>query len=96
MTRLLYDKAAKKVRGVAISTATSGEEIEQPADIVVLSAYAFNNVLLMLTPASASLTIRQPEKAWSGRITATRPPRRRRCFVDDEINPFIGTGPTRR
>ena len=40
----IYDKAAKKVRGVVYIDRRTGEEIEQPADLVVLSAYPFNNV----------------------------------------------------
>ena len=36
--------AAKKVRGVTYIDRDSGEEIEQPADLVVLCAYPFNNV----------------------------------------------------
>ncbi len=44
VSRLIYDKAAKKVRGVAYIDRKTGEEIEQPADMVVLSGYTFNNV----------------------------------------------------
>ncbi len=45
---LIYDKAAKKVRGVVYIDRRTGEEIEQPADLVVLCAYPFNNTLLLL------------------------------------------------
>src|SRR5260370_8211103 len=48
VSRLIYDKQAKKVRGVVYIDRRTGEEVEQPAEIVVLSAYAFNNTLLLL------------------------------------------------
>ena len=48
VSRLIYDKAAKKVRGVVYIDRNTGEEIEQPADMVVLAAYTFNNVGLLL------------------------------------------------
>ena len=44
----MYDKDAKQVRGVAYIDRRTGEEIEQPAEMVVLCAYPFNNVGLML------------------------------------------------
>ena len=46
---LVYDKAARKVTAVRYVDTRSGEEYEQPAGIVILGAYVFNNVLLMLT-----------------------------------------------
>jgi gluconate 2-dehydrogenase alpha chain len=46
---LVYDKAARKVKAVRYVDTRSGEEYEQPAGIVILGAYVFNNVLLMLT-----------------------------------------------
>ena len=46
---LVYDKAARKVTAVRYIDTRTGEEYEQPAGIVILGAYVFNNVLLMLT-----------------------------------------------
>ncbi len=46
-TRVLYEKAARKVTGVLYTDLSSGEEYEQPAGLVVLSAYVFGNVSLM-------------------------------------------------
>ncbi len=48
VSRLIYDKAARKVTGVVYTDTRSGEEYEQPAGIVVLSAYVFGNVSLLL------------------------------------------------
>jgi gluconate 2-dehydrogenase alpha chain len=41
-------KTGNKVTGVLYVDVTTGEEIEQPADIVVLTSYVFNNVRLLL------------------------------------------------
>ena len=94
VSRLLYDKAAKKVRGVAYIDRKTGEEIEQPAEMVVLSGYTFNNVGLMLgagigepyDPATGKGVV---GKNYCFQVNANLP-----IFVDDEINPFIGTGVT--
>src|SRR5712692_2349735 len=48
VSRLVYDKAARKVTGVVYTDTRTGEEYEQPAGLVVLSAYVFGNVSLML------------------------------------------------
>ena len=90
---LIYDKAAKKVRGVVYIDRHTGEELEQPAELVMLCAYPFNNALLLLDRRHRrALRSRRPARAWSARTTATRPRRTCMMFVEDEINPFIGTG----
>ena len=94
VSRLLYDKAAKKVRGVAYIDRNTGEEIEQPAEMVVLCGYTFNNVGLLLgagigepyDPATGKGVV---GKNYCFQVNANLP-----IFVDDEINPFIGTGAT--
>src|SRR5262249_38597538 len=48
MTKLNYDKAGKKVTGVVYTDMRTGEEFEQPAGIVVLSAYVFGNTQFLL------------------------------------------------
>src|SRR5262249_12510839 len=48
VARLLYDRAAKKVKGLVFTDARTGEEYEQPAGLVVLSAYVFGNISLLL------------------------------------------------
>jgi hypothetical protein len=42
------DKNAKKVTGVVYTDPRTGEEYEQPAGLVVLSAYVFGNISLLL------------------------------------------------
>jgi gluconate 2-dehydrogenase alpha chain len=48
VTKLIYDKDAKKVTGVLYTDLRNGEEYEQPAGIVVLSSYVFGNTQHML------------------------------------------------
>ncbi len=48
VTKLLYDKDAKRVTGVLYTDMKTGEEYEQPAGMVVLSSYVFGNVQQML------------------------------------------------
>ena len=45
---LLYDRQGKKVKAVRYVDTRNGEEYEQPAGLVVLGAYVFNNNLLMM------------------------------------------------
>jgi len=46
---LVYDRQARKVKAVRYIDTRTGEEYEQPAGIVVLGAFVFNNNLLMMT-----------------------------------------------
>src|SRR5450755_856735 len=48
VTKVLKDSGGKRVTGVTYTNALIGEEFEQPASIVLLTAYAINNVHLML------------------------------------------------
>ena len=48
VTKVLKDSDGKKVTGVTYTNVLNGEEFEQPANIVLLCAYAINNVHLML------------------------------------------------
>jgi gluconate 2-dehydrogenase alpha chain len=91
---LVYDKAARKVTAVRYVDTRSGEEYEQPAGIVILGAYVFNNVLLMLTAG-----IGEPYDYKTGKGAVGR----NYCyqvsgnavtvfFEDKEINPFMAAG----
>jgi gluconate 2-dehydrogenase alpha chain len=48
VTKVIKDPAAKRVTGVAYTNVLTGEEFVQPAGMVLLTAYAVNNVHLML------------------------------------------------
>jgi gluconate 2-dehydrogenase alpha chain len=91
---LVYDKQAKKVKAVRYVDTRSGEEFEQPAGIVILGAYVFNNVLLMRVSG-----IGEPYDPKTGQGVVGR----NYCyqvsgnavtvfFEDKEINPFMATG----
>jgi gluconate 2-dehydrogenase alpha chain len=92
VSRLMYDKDARKVRGVVYIDRRTGEEIEQPAEMVVLCAYPFNNAQLLLTAG-----IGEPYDPTTGRGVVGKNYCQQtnsgvQVFVEDEINPFIGTG----
>ena len=91
---LVYDKQAKKVKAVRYVDTRSGEEFEQPAGIVIMGAYVFNNVLLMLTAG-----IGEPYDHTTGKGAVGR----NYCyqvsgngvtvfFESKEINPFMAAG----
>ncbi len=48
VTKVLKDSSGKRVTGVTYTNVLNGEEYEQPAGLVVLCAYAINNVHLLL------------------------------------------------
>jgi len=48
VTKVLKDSDGKRVTGVTYTNILNGDEFEQPAGIVMLCAYAINNVHLML------------------------------------------------
>lgn len=90
---LSYDKAARKVRAVRYVDLRDGEEYEQPAQLVILGAYVFNNTLLMLHSG-----IGQPYDPHTGRGVVGK----NYCYQvgggvqvftkDHELNPFMGAG----
>jgi gluconate 2-dehydrogenase alpha chain len=91
---LVYDKAARKVTAVRYIDTRRGEEYEQPAGIVILGAYVFNNVLLMLTAGIGEAYDYKTGKGAVGKnycyqvsgsaVTV--------FFQDKEINPFMAAG----
>jgi gluconate 2-dehydrogenase alpha chain len=91
---LVYDKQARKVKSVRYVDTRSGEEYEQPAGLVILGAYVFNNVLLMRVSG-----IGEPYDPASGKGAVGK----NYCyqvsgnsltvfFEDKEINPFMASG----
>jgi gluconate 2-dehydrogenase alpha chain len=60
VTKLLYDKAGKKVTGVLYTDMKTGEEYEQPANIVILSSFVFSNAHDAYS-GIGSPTIRRPD-----------------------------------
>src|SRR5258708_28993954 len=91
---LLYDRQGKKVKAVRYVDTRSGEEYEQPAGLVVLGAYVFNNALLMMqagigeqydpVTAKGALGRNYCYQVSAGGATV--------FFEDKEINPFMAAG----
>jgi gluconate 2-dehydrogenase alpha chain len=90
---LVYDKTARKVTAVRYVDQTSGTEYEQPAALVALCAYVFNNVQLLLgagigtpyDPASGTGVV--------GRNYCYQTVNRVQVFLErEEINPFMASG----
>jgi gluconate 2-dehydrogenase alpha chain len=91
---LTYDKAARKVKAVRYVDTRSGEEYEQPAGLVILGAYVFNNVLLMLTSGIGEPYDYKTGKGVVGKnycyqVTGTNV---QVFFEKAEINPFMAAG----
>lgn len=89
---LVYDKRAKKVTGVVYINRETGEEIEQPAEMVVLCAYPFNNVQLLLGAGIGQPYDPKTGRGVVGKNYCLQTMSNVQLFVEDEINPFIGTG----
>jgi gluconate 2-dehydrogenase alpha chain len=90
--RVNLDSDRKRATGVTYLDA-SGREFEQPADIVVLGAYTFNNVRLMLLSgigapydpvANRGVVGRNYSYQSHGRVTM--------FFEEKAFNPFMGGG----
>lgn len=89
---LMYDKRAKKVRGVTYIDRHTGEEIDQPAELVVLCAYPFNNVQLLLSAGIGQPYDPRTGKGVVGKNYCYQTNSGVQIFVEEEVNPFIGTG----
>ena len=94
VTKVLKDSSGKRVTGVTYTNVLNGEEFEQPAGMVLLCAYAINNVHLMLLSG-----IGQPydpvdaDRASSAKTTATRPALGATLFFEGRhFNPFMNAG----
>lgn len=91
VTKLLYDKQAKRVTGVVYTDMKTGEEYEQPAGLVVLSSFVFGNTQQLLLAG-----IGEPYDPKTGKGTVGK----NYCyqfeaggeafFEGREFNPFMG------
>ncbi|MEH2482060.1 gluconate 2-dehydrogenase alpha chain [Nitrobacteraceae bacterium AZCC 2146] len=93
VTRVLYDAKGKRATGVRYVDLRSGETYDQPADIVVLSAWVFGNTRLMLMSG-----IGEPYDPRSGKGVVGKnycyqiQPTVQLFLKDEELNPFMGAG----
>jgi gluconate 2-dehydrogenase alpha chain len=92
VTGVNTDSTGKQATGVTYIDAR-GREVEQPASIVVLAAYCFNNVRLLLLSGIGKPYDPQTGKGVVGRNYSYQTGGRVHVFFDDrEFNPFIGGG----
>jgi gluconate 2-dehydrogenase alpha chain len=92
-SKVLKDSDGTRVTGVAYTDLMTGEEFEQPAGIVILAAYAINNVHLMLLseigepydPVTQTGIIGKNYSYQANRATVM-------FFEGRKFNPFINAG----
>ncbi len=90
--KINFDAAAKRVTGVTYVD-TQGEEYEQPAELVVLSAYILNNVQMLLTSGIGRPYNPQTGEGVIGKNYAYQIVSGVDVFFDDKLtNNFIGAG----
>ena len=93
VTKVNKDSTGKKVTGVTYTNVLNGEEYEQPAGIVLMCAYAINNVHLMLLsgigkpydPVSQTGVIGKNYCYQTGAAATL-------FFEDRHFNPFMNAG----
>ncbi len=93
VTGIIYDSRAKRVTGVRYVDLQTSEEYEQPADVVVLSAFTMTNTKLLLVsgigrpydPKSGAGVV---GKNFCYQVMSAVPV----FFRDRWINPFMATG----
>jgi gluconate 2-dehydrogenase alpha chain len=91
--RLNLDSSRKKATGVAYVDLGTGEEIEQPADLVCLTSYTFNNVRLMLLSGIGPPYDPPSGRGVVGRSYSYQGGAGATLFFDDKtFNTFMGTG----
>jgi len=90
--KVVMDSSGKKATGV-IYIDSSGDEWEQPAELVVVSAYTFENVRLMLLSGVGKPYDPVSNTGTTGRNYAYQTANGVQLFFDDKnFNPFIGAG----
>jgi gluconate 2-dehydrogenase alpha chain len=90
--RITLDSTGKRATGV-VFVDSSGEEWEQPADLVVVSAFTFENVRLMLLSGVGKAYDPITNTGTTGRNYAYQTANSVQLFYDDKnFNPFIGSG----
>jgi gluconate 2-dehydrogenase alpha chain len=91
VTRLVYDKEARRVTGVVYSDMTTGEEYEQPAGLVVLSSFVFGNTQQLLLAGIGEPYAVSTGKGVVGKNYCYQFEAGGEAFFEGrEFNPFIG------
>jgi len=93
VTKVLKDSTGKKATGVQYVNTLTGEEMEQPADLVILAGYILSNVHLMLLSGIGKPYDSQTQTGVIGKNYAYQAGAGVTLFFEDRsFNPFIATG----
>ncbi|NBS57247.1 MAG: GMC family oxidoreductase [Betaproteobacteria bacterium] len=93
VTKVLKDDAKRVATGVLYTNVLTGEEYEQPAGMVILCAYAINNVHLMLLSGIGTPYDPQSGKGLVGKNYCYQTGAGATLFFEDRnFNPFMATG----
>jgi gluconate 2-dehydrogenase alpha chain len=93
VTEVLMDSTGKKATGVAYVNVLTGEEIEQPAELVILAAYGLSNVHLMLLSGIGKPYDPESQTGAIGKNYAYQGGSNVALFFEGtSFNPFIATG----
>ncbi|AIP34376.1 gluconate 2-dehydrogenase flavoprotein [Paraburkholderia xenovorans LB400] len=93
VTRIVKDSDGSRVTGVEYVDLRSGQRILQPASIVVLSAYTFSNVHLLLNSQIGTPYDPQTQRGIVGKNYCYNIGAGATLFFEDRaFNPFIGAG----
>jgi gluconate 2-dehydrogenase alpha chain len=93
VTKVLKDSTGKKATGVQYVNTLTGEEMEQPADLVILAGYILSNVHLMLLSGIGKPYDPQTQTGVIGKNYAYQAGAGVTLFFEDRsFNPFIATG----
>ena len=91
VTRVNLDSTRKRATGVTYVDGM-GREFEQPADLVIMCAYATHNVHLLLLSGIGKPYDPNANAGVTGRNYAYQITSSVDVFVDDILNPFMGAG----
>jgi gluconate 2-dehydrogenase alpha chain len=93
VTKVLKDPTGKRVTGVSYTNVLNGQEFEQPASVVLLCAYAINNVHLMLLSGIGEPYDPVAQKGVIGRNYCYQTGASARLFFEGRrFNPFMSAG----
>jgi gluconate 2-dehydrogenase alpha chain len=93
VTKVLKDSSGKRVTGVLYTNILNGEEFEQPASMVLLTAYAINNVHLMLLSGIGQPYDPATQKGVIGKNYGYQTGANATLFFEGRnFNPFINAG----
>jgi gluconate 2-dehydrogenase alpha chain len=95
VTRILKDAQAKRVTGVLYTNLLTGEELEQPAQMVFLCSFTLNNTHLMLLSGISQPYDPETQKGVIGRNYCYETRTAANMFFEGkEFNPFMSAGGT--